>query len=209
MSNIAQNLKFLYVSDESYFMQQLEISVRNQQLKLLEDGIESHIFYINNQKVNPFQISNDQEELITEQVTKQLFDNTNNTFQTNVDGDDYTVVVRDMREVGGAYVILVPSQSYMEPIKEMAYFTFFAIVVSLVISTVVILIFVQSLTKPLTVLRNQMRSVREGNIDHTEPIKTTLPEINSLHKSYQAMIDHMRLMLTELKKDNFRTRNYG
>lgn len=200
MSNIAQNLKFLYVSDESYFMQQLEISVRNQQLKLLEDGIESHIFYINNQKVNPFQISNDQEGLITEQVTKQLFDNTNNTFQTNVDGDDYTVVVRDMREVGGAYVILVPSHSYMEPIKEMAYFTLFAIVVSLVISTVVILIFVQSLTKPLTVLRNQMRSVREGNIDHTEPIKTTLPEINSLHKSYQAMIDHMRLMLTELKK---------
>lgn len=200
MSYIAHNLKFLYVSDDSYFMQQLEISVRNQQTKLLEDGLMSDIFYINNQEVIPFQVSKDKEGLITDQLLDQLLEKRNNTFQTKLGGEDYTVVVQDMREVDGAYVILVPSHSYMEPIKEMAYFTFFAIIGCLLVSTVIILIFVRSLTKPLTVLRNQMRSVREGNIDHTDPIKTTLPEINSLHKSYRAMIDHMRLMLTELKK---------
>ena len=41
MGYIAENLKFVYVSDEDYFMQQLESSVRSQQKKLKSDGISS------------------------------------------------------------------------------------------------------------------------------------------------------------------------
>ena len=39
MGYIAENLKFVYVSDKDYFMQQLEANVRSQQKKLKEDGI--------------------------------------------------------------------------------------------------------------------------------------------------------------------------
>src|SRR5690554_1193711 len=41
MGYIASNLKFVYVSDAAYFMQQLETSIQEQQKKLADDGISS------------------------------------------------------------------------------------------------------------------------------------------------------------------------
>jgi methyl-accepting chemotaxis protein len=46
MGYIAKNLKFLYVSDDEYFMQQLEINVRSQHKQLEEDGISSHFYFV-------------------------------------------------------------------------------------------------------------------------------------------------------------------
>jgi len=44
-----------------------------------------------------------------------------------------------------------------------------------------------------------MRDVRKGNLNSSTKIKTTIPEFVSLHKSYDAMIHHMRTMINELK----------
>ena len=44
-----------------------------------------------------------------------------------------------------------------------------------------------------------MREVREGNLPDSVEIKTSIPEITSLHTSYNAIIGHMRGMLNELK----------
>ncbi len=57
MDQIASNLKFLYVGDDAYFMQQLEINVRSQRKQLEMEGMESDYFYIENKEVNPFKIS--------------------------------------------------------------------------------------------------------------------------------------------------------
>jgi len=51
MGHLAENLKFLYVSQDDYFMQQLQINIRNQQKKLEKDGILSEFFYIKDQQV--------------------------------------------------------------------------------------------------------------------------------------------------------------
>ena len=45
MGYIAANLKFVYVSDVDYFMQQLDSNVRTQKEKLKSDGITSEFFY--------------------------------------------------------------------------------------------------------------------------------------------------------------------
>ena len=57
MGYIATNLKFVYVSDDDYFMQQLDSSVRTQKEKLKSDGITSEFFYIVDKKVTPFKVS--------------------------------------------------------------------------------------------------------------------------------------------------------
>ncbi|WP_343045250.1 hypothetical protein [Piscibacillus halophilus] len=51
MDYIIQNLKFVYVSDEDYFMQQVEVNVREQKNKLEEEGIKSDFLYIRNGEI--------------------------------------------------------------------------------------------------------------------------------------------------------------
>ena len=57
MGYIAENLKFVYVSDEAYFKQQLEANVRSQQKKLENDGIASDFYSIVDGKTTPFKVA--------------------------------------------------------------------------------------------------------------------------------------------------------
>ena len=80
----------------------------------------------------------------------------------------------------------------------MARFTFIVIIVSVIVSTILILLFVRSFTKPLKDLQYIMREVREGNLKKTAEFHTNLPEIQSLKKSFNMMIGQMRSVLNEL-----------
>jgi methyl-accepting chemotaxis protein len=114
-------------------------------------------------------------------------------------GEDYTVSFQPMDIIDGIYVLLVPTDSYMGSITNMGYFTIAIIAASIIISIISIVFFVRTLTNPLQVLRNTMKKVRDGNLQPAGAPKTTLPELVSLHKSYDAMINQMRTMLSEVK----------
>ncbi|WP_408605286.1 methyl-accepting chemotaxis protein [Bacillus timonensis] len=115
-----------------------------------------------------------------------------------IKGEDYTVTFQMIEEVGGIYGILIPTKSYTGPIDQMAYFTLLVIAISIIVMTGVIILFVRTIVKPLSDLRKRMKEVREGNLHHSVDIRTTIPEIVSLHNSYNAMIDQMRSMLHNL-----------
>src|SRR5699024_8138929 len=103
-----------------------------------------------------------------------------------------------MEEIGGTYVLLALNRSFMQPVQTMGYTTIAISVVSILITAMCIIVFVQTLTKPLQKLRESMKKVREGNLRKIEPPKTTLPELVSLHKSFDAMIRQMRQLLSEV-----------
>lgn len=199
MSYIGKNLKFLYISDDAYFQQQLEISVRSQQGQLEKDGIDAYFYYLQENQVKPFRISEDKDIYFSEQLISKITSVGKGVFQEKINGVNYTVSFIQFPELNGSYLIIVPTNSYMGAITEMAYFTVGVIAISLIVSIIIILLFVQTLTKPLTILRNTMREVREGNLTNTSTIRTSLPEIISLHKSYVAMIEQMRGVLNEIK----------
>src|SRR5690606_31124185 len=46
MNYIVSHLKFVYISDENYFMQQLQLNVRKQQEQLQQDGMVAQFFYM-------------------------------------------------------------------------------------------------------------------------------------------------------------------
>ncbi len=200
MTYIAKNLKFLYVSDEDYFQQQLEVNVRNQHKQLEEDGIESYFYFVRDGEAMPFQVSKGTTLGISETVIHQVQSTKKAVFHERIDGEDYTVTVHELTEMNANYMILVPTSSFMGPISEMAHYTIGVIILSIIVSIFIIILFVQSLVKPLNLLRNTMREVRDGNLHTTVTIKTTLPEIVSLHKSYDAMIHQMRTVLLEIKE---------
>lgn len=196
---IAENLKFVYVSDEAYFMQQLEGSVRAQQKTLKEDGISSEISYIINEELIPFKVSEKTLPPITEKIVTKIIRAKNGILHEKLGNENFTISFREMKELNGIYVMMIPTASYMEPVNQMVYFIVTGIVISILFASAIIGLLVRTVTKPLHTLRNTMREVREGNLQALSSISTTVPEITSLHKSYNSMIQHMTEILQELK----------
>ncbi|WP_343045251.1 hypothetical protein [Piscibacillus halophilus] len=123
----------------------------------------------------------------------------NGVLHKRIDNEDYTIVYQDMEEINGTYVMLIPTNSYMADVNQMGYFTLFVILISTFIFTILIILFVRAITKPLNALRKKMLEAHDGNLKPSEEINTTIPEIISLHNSYNAMIEQMRDILFELK----------
>ncbi len=97
----------------------------------------------------------------------------------------------------------------MSEVNEMATFIMFLTIGFIIVATIIIVLFVRSMTTPLTRLREMMRTVREGKLHDPEKLHTTIPEITSLHKSYHAMIRHMRGILYQVKVTTDRLEHTG
>jgi len=200
MAYVAKNLKFLYVSDDLYFMQQLEISIRDQQRQLETDGIQSHLFYYANDEIKPFKVSNKSNVSFTDTFKEKIENEEKAVFHQTIKGEDYTIAVIKMAEINGKYLLVVPTSSYLGPVNEMAQFMIVVMAVSLIISTLLLILFVRSLTKPLNDLRNVMTKVREGNLNEKALINTTIPELQSLKVSFNMMIEQMRNVINEINE---------
>lgn len=171
MGYIADNLKFLYISSKDYFMEQLEVNIQNQQNKLADDGIKSEYFYISDSgEAVPFNLSEKSLPIVPELVVNRIRETKNGIIHEQIDGEAYTLTVQEIAVMDGIYVLLVPTNTYMDPVNQMAYFTIIITVVSILIATIIIALLVRSLTKPLVILRETMRKVREGNLLHNEPL---------------------------------------
>ncbi|MFC4321614.1 methyl-accepting chemotaxis protein [Litchfieldia salsa] len=198
IASTATNLKFVYVSDDDYFMQQFEGSIREQQKQLTKDGMESDMFYLVNQKIQPFPTSENSKVKFSSAIVDKLIENNNGTFQQNINGKSYSISVKKVNEIGGYYILLVPVQSYLDSVNQMALFTTAIILISLLLSLILIILFVRRLTTPLVQLQDAMRSVRNGKISQTTDIKTTIPEFQSLNKSFNTMMVQMTTIINEL-----------
>ncbi|WP_404428700.1 methyl-accepting chemotaxis protein [Sutcliffiella horikoshii] len=200
MGYIAEPLKFTYISDEAYFMQQLEVNIRAQRDTLKEDGILSEFFYISNNEIQPFKVSEDNLPSMTDNMVDKMVSNKKGILKESIDGVEYTITYKEMKELDGIYGLILPTKSYLSPVHDMGFFILMVILGSIVLFTCITIIFVRTLTKPLSVLREAMREGREGNLRPAKNIKTSIPEIVSLTKSYNSMIYNMTQVLKEIKQ---------
>ncbi len=209
MGYIADNLNFLYVSDEDYFKQQLEANVRTQKNKLADEGIRSEYFYIEAGKAIPFKESEGNLPSVSKSILNEIGDKENGLIRKKIDGESYTFAFQKMDEINGIYVLVVPTSSYMGPVQEMAVDMSTIIIIGVIITGIIVALFVRSLTNPLTALRETMREVRDGQIKAPVPLQTTLPDLISLHKSYEMMITYMRTMLRDIKETTVQLKETG
>ncbi|HHY72998.1 MAG TPA: methyl-accepting chemotaxis protein [Bacillus bacterium] len=209
MSYIVKNLKFVYISDKEYFLQQVEMSVRDQQRQLKEDGINSEIYYIQNEKVTPFQVSRNAKITFPDPLINKINKVGNGVFHEKLAGEDYTISVQKINEINGNYVLLVPTTSFLGPVTQMHTFIIALVIISFFISTFLIILFVRSITKPLKKLQETMREVREGNLNKAISVETTIPEITSLNKSFNMMVDQMRTVIHEINQTTSELENTG
>lgn len=199
MGYIAENLSFLYISDLDYFFQQLNSNIRTQQNQLEKDGIASDFFYISDNEMIPFQVSENTLPKIPENILKDITAQNTGQIQRVINHTAYTISFQQMEEINGIYVLLVPNSSFMGDVENMGKIIIGIIIFSIIASAILIILFVRRLTKPLNELRGTMRHVREGNLMQSASPESSLPEIISLHTSYEAMLAQMRTVLGELK----------
>ena len=198
MEQIASNLKFLYITDESYFFQQLNSSIRSQHDQLAKENLSSNYFYIKDREAIPFTLSESSIPAIPESIVESIVKQNDGILHANLDKTPYTFAFQPMQEIEGIYVLMVPTSNYLQPVHKVAKITLFLALALILITTFIIIMFVKSMTIPLTNLRNMMRHVRDGNLQSPGHLATTIPELRSLHKSYAAMILYMKHMVEEL-----------
>ncbi|WP_110111353.1 methyl-accepting chemotaxis protein [Bacillus sp. CGMCC 1.16541] len=195
---ISQNLMYMYVNDEESFMKQFNQSIKSQDAQLTQDGLKAHFFLIQNNKVNPFSVSVHSQLAFSNDTLKQVNDKKHGVLHINQQQTAYTLAFKEIPELKGIFLIAVPSENYLGTIQQLGLFMVAVVVISVAITSVVVIFLVRSLTNPLTQLRLTMRKVREGDLSQQINIKTSIPEIASLSKTFNLMIDHMRTILSQI-----------
>ncbi len=201
--DIAQNLMLIYVGDEEKFSSKINQVIKSQDAELAQNGLMGSYYLINNNGAIPFQISKNAKVTFTDDVLKEVRKKQNGLIHQEINGELYTISFQSVQELKGIYAITIPQKQYLKEINEMAKYILFVVLISLSITSIIIVLLVRSLTKPLSKLRDVMREARNGNIAIQVEVSTTTPEIISLVKSFNAMIMQMGNLLYEISTTTY------
>jgi methyl-accepting chemotaxis protein len=198
-SDIVANLAFAYINDQEEFHKRVEkVVVPSQSSALIQDGLPAKFFIVTDEGARPLDINKEGVMEISKELVDEIIEKDHGVIHSKIDGIDYTLSFKEIQELKGYYLIVVPTENYMKPVNELANFTGIIVLISVVITTAVIFLIVRSLTKPLSTLQNAMREVRNGNLSNNINLLTNIPEIVSLNKSFNQMIKQMRTMISNL-----------
>ncbi len=197
---IAANLMYAYVGDEQGFKKRFEKGViPNQAAELIQNGLNPEFFVIKSQEVAPLPISANANIVFSEQLITDILQKDNGVLHQMINGIDYTLAFKQVQELKGTLVLLVPTNDYLGPLEMLRKFIIITIFVSSIISILLTMYLLKKyIIKPLTTLRNVMREVRAGDMTKKIKIETSVPEIASLIKSFNLMMEHMKQMISEI-----------
>lgn len=198
-SDIIQNLAFAYVGDQEEFINRVNgVVMPSQSTALIQDGLPATFFLVTKEGAKPMAINKAPEMKLTNKLADEIVAMDHGVLYKKIEGKEYTLTFKEIQELKGIYLIIVPTEKYMEPVNQLAMFIFIVCIVSIILMTIVLFLLVRSLTKPLSILRDAMRRIRDGDLSQEVTLSTTIPEIKSLNKSFNQMMKHMRAMILHI-----------
>lgn len=198
---MAESLKRLHVTDQAAFEAQLNYVIRAQSVEMLRDGLRADFFQINEEgHVEPFQVSEKTTITLDDDVVQEIFEIGKGMLYYEFNGNEYLLTFQSVQDMRSIIAIAVPTSDYLGPIDQLRQLIYFVLAISLLFSVVVTVVFVRKLTNPLASLRKVMSKVREGDFDQSVPMLTTTPEIVSLTKSFNRMMDYIHDLVAEIQK---------
>ncbi|PLR76998.1 methyl-accepting chemotaxis protein [Bacillus sp. V3-13] len=200
ISEMAKNLMLIYVGKEEKFSEKMEQVIKSQDAGLAQDDLKGEYFLINEKGAEPFQVSRNSKLSFPESILTEIRSLEKGIVHREINGQLYTISFYNIQELNGIYTIVIPQQLYLKNINEMATYMIIAVLISLVATSIIIALLVRSLTKPLSNLREVMKEIRDGNLELQIEAKASTPEINSLVKSFQAMVLQMRELLFNISR---------
>ncbi|MGR6115551.1 methyl-accepting chemotaxis protein [Aeribacillus composti] len=195
----ASNLLYAYVNSSDDFFERFDKEVvQRQSSQLIQDGLNADFFFVRNEKATPFSVSVKTKTQIPVAIVKEITKKNSGIIHKSFNGQDYTLAFKEMQELKGIFLLAVPTESYIKPVHELAYNTIWIGIISVFFMMGILFLAVRSMTKPLTILREKMRKMREGDIQLDLNINTNLPEILSLIKSFKQLAGYLGMMIQRI-----------
>jgi len=195
----ASNLLYAYVNSSDDFFERFDKEVvQRQSSQLIQDGLNADFFFVRNEKATPFSVSVKTKTQIPAAIVKEITKKNSGIIHKSFNGQDYTLAFKEMQELKGIFLLAVPTESFIKPVHELAYNTIWIGIISVLFMMGILFLAVRSMTKPLTILREKMRKMREGDIQLDLNINTNLPEILSLIKSFKQLAGYLGMMIQRI-----------
>ncbi|RZI52839.1 methyl-accepting chemotaxis protein [Aeribacillus pallidus] len=195
----ASNLLYAYVNSSDDFFERFDKEVvQRQSSQLIQDGLNADFFFVRNEKATPFSVSVKTKTQIPAEIVKEITKKNSGIIHKSFNGQDYTLAFKEMQELKGIFLLAVPTESFIKPVHELAYNTIWIGIISVFFMMGILFLAVRSMTKPLTILREKMRKMREGDIQLDLNINTNLPEILSLIKSFKQLAGYLGMMIQRI-----------
>ncbi|MDR9793352.1 methyl-accepting chemotaxis protein [Aeribacillus sp. FSL K6-2848] len=195
----ASNLLYAYVNSSDDFFERFDKEVvQRQSSQLIQDGLNADFFFVRNEKATPFSVSVKTKTQIPTAIVKEITKKNSGIIHKSFNGQDYTLAFKEMQELKGIFLLAVPTESFIKPVHELAYNTIWIGIISVFFMMGILFLAVRSMTKPLTILREKMRKMREGDIQLDLNINTNLPEILSLIKSFKQLAGYLGMMIQRI-----------
>lgn len=198
MKEIAANLHFVYVSDFTYFTEQLERTIQHQKEELEANGLKSYFYQLDASQFEPFNASLNNILTLSDSHKEDLLNKEDGVYLKNIDGENYLVASRYLPEIKKQALLFVPEESYLKQTEKMRTTTLWVSIISILVAIVVTILFVRDITYPIQQLKLTISKVHKGELTPITLKKTTTPEINDLMKSYNQMIAEITRIIQAL-----------
>lgn len=199
VNDLAKTLMLAHIGNKENFMSELEEVIKRQHVSLTQEGYHATMFYSKDDQLFPFEVSGNSDINLSDQIAEKIGKNGKGILHEVIKGNPYTISYFRIQELGGEFVIVVPDSDYLVDTKEMGILILITILIALIIASLLIAPTITRMTKPIIVLQQKMRIVREGDLGVDLSIQSSTPEFRSLIKSFQMMIESMSHMLVEIK----------
>ncbi|MBM7577602.1 methyl-accepting chemotaxis protein [Jeotgalibacillus terrae] len=197
-NELVKNAKMTYPGNEEKFNDLVTGIVNQQSAALSQAGLNGSFFRINEEEVVPFTGSQDLE--LTNEMLAEINKTGKGVLRHTIEGESYLFSFFNIQELGSTYLIAIPESDYLKAQSQLGKMILRTLLIVIVIASILILILTRSISRPLNLLRDDMRTVREGRqAEEHQQIKTTIPEIVSLNKSYHYMTHTINNLLEEIK----------
>ncbi|KIL46006.1 methyl-accepting chemotaxis protein [Jeotgalibacillus campisalis] len=208
-NEIIRNSMLMHVGNEEAFIKQVNQAAEQQKANLGQDELFADIFLLQDGETSSLGRQS-KNFLLSASTVKEIEEKKKGIVHKEENGINYIFAFFNVQELKGEYVIAIPQENYLSQQQELAESILILLCIALAITFFLTSWIVQSISKPIQLLQSDMKAVREGFIHKKRnELKTTIPEILSLNKSFSVMMDHISLLIGNLKKTSTNLSSVG
>lgn len=198
---MAEYLKRSYVNDLEKFYDHFEYGIRAQAVEMIQDGLKANFFQMDEDgRITPMNVNKTETLQLDEDILSTILNERDGRMYVQINGAEYILQYLYIQDTRSTLIITVPTQNFLERIDHLRHSMQMILLASIIFSAIAVYVAVKIMMRPLAYLRIVMRKVRQGNMSQTAPFLTTTPEIVSLTKSFNQMMDHMKHLILEVQK---------
>ncbi|SDP55119.1 methyl-accepting chemotaxis protein [Halobacillus aidingensis] len=195
--DVAEQLMYAFVGDQEEFTKRMEGYSNSQQAQIQQDGLSSEAYLINNEGIYSYPTMD--EAPFPEPLAKELLNKENGTETVQLDGKGFVLSYAPVQELQGIYVLGVPERDFMSGVRQMAMYTLILGLITIIAIGIIVYLVVGKIVHPVKQMQRVMKQARNGVLSEASSINTSLPEIQSLRKSYEELIHKIAEILSSLQ----------